>query len=77
MQGPQKILILHYELKITFNNRKEKFRIVFDPEAICFTDVPETYAKFFKQRLRWEGDYPYIIGKHWRSIVPPMMAKEF
>jgi biofilm PGA synthesis N-glycosyltransferase PgaC len=72
--GTAEDLDITLRIKNYFNNRKEKFRIVFDPEAICFTDVPETYAKFFKQRLRWEGDYPYIIGKHWRSIAPSMMG---
>lgn len=61
-------------IKNYFNNRNEKFRVVFDPEAICFTDVPETYMKFFRQRLRWDGDYPYIITKHWRSVAPSIIG---
>lgn len=61
-------------IKNYFNNAKKKFRIVFDPEVICFTDVPETFSKFFKQRIRWEGDYPYILFKHRNSISPRFMG---
>lgn len=57
-------------IKNYFAHTRKKFRIVFDPEAICFTDVPESFTKFLKQRIRWEGDYPFILAKHYHSISP-------
>ena len=46
-----------------------KFRLIFDPEAIGYTDVPDTLTGYFKQRLRWDGDLPYIyIKKHWKAF---------
>lgn len=68
--GTAEDLDMTIRIKNYFANSHKKFRIVFDPEAICFTDVPETFAKFLKQRIRWEGDYPFILLKHRNSISP-------
>ncbi|SMG43408.1 glycosyltransferase family 2 protein [Dethiosulfovibrio salsuginis] len=49
--------------------RYGKFKIVFDPEAMGFTDAPDTFKDFFKQRLRWDGDLSFLyFRKHWRSF---------
>jgi len=61
-------------IKNYFAHTRKKFRIVFDPETICFTEVPESFAKFLKQRIRWEGDYPFILGKHRHSISPHLLG---
>jgi len=61
-------------IKNYFANTSKKMRIVFDPEAICFTDVPESFVKFLKQRIRWEGDYPFILFKHRHSISPRFLG---
>lgn len=61
-------------IKNYFAHAHKKFRIVFDSEAICFTDVPESFTKFLKQRLRWEGDYPFILFKHKHSLSPRMLG---
>lgn len=49
-------------------HRHKGLKILFDPEAIGFTDVPETFRGFFKQRLRWDGDLGYIYRKHAMSF---------
>ncbi|MBP2635967.1 MAG: family 2 glycosyl transferase [Firmicutes bacterium] len=61
-------------IKNYFNRSKKKIRIVFDPEAMCFTDVPETFTQFYKQRIRWEGDYPFILYKHRYSNSPQFLG---
>lgn len=61
-------------IKNYFAHTRKKSRIVFDPEAICFTDVPDSFAKFLKQRIRWEGDYPFILFKHRHSISPRFLG---
>lgn len=68
--GTAEDLDMTMRIKNYFSHARKKFRIVFDPEAICFTDVPETFTKFLKQRIRWEGDYPFILFKHRHSISP-------
>ena len=55
--------------------REKKLRIVFDPYAIGHTDVPETFAGFFKQRLRWDGDLFYLyIRKYNNNIRPALLG---
>ena len=34
--------------------RKQGYRILFIPEAICLTNVPTTFPKLIKQRQRWD-----------------------
>lgn len=68
--GTAEDLDMTMRIKNYFAHSRKKFRIVFDPEAICFTDVPDTFAKYLKQRIRWEGDYPFILFKHRHSISP-------
>jgi len=55
--------------------RYDGFRIIFDPEAMGFTDVPDTFRDFFKQRLRWDGDLSFLyFRKHWRSFSPKLVG---
>ena len=72
--GTAEDLDITIRIKNYFANSRKKFRIVFDPEAICLTDVPESFAKFLKQRIRWEGDYPFILFKHRYSISPGFLG---
>lgn len=72
--GTAEDLDMTMRIKNYFARAQNKFRIVFDPEAICFTEVPESFAKFLKQRIRWEGDYPFILFKHRHSLSPSFMG---
>lgn len=52
-------------LRIKQYFKRGNFKIIFDPEALGHTDVPKTLAGFYKQRIRWDGDLPFIyITKH-------------
>lgn len=54
---------------------RSRFKIVFDPQAIGFTSVPETLRAFFAQRLRWDGDLSYIyFRKHSHSFSPRLIG---
>jgi cellulose synthase/poly-beta-1,6-N-acetylglucosamine synthase-like glycosyltransferase len=44
------------DLDITMRIRKAGWKVRFAPEAICYTDVPETFSAFIRQRFRWERD---------------------
>jgi len=55
--------------------RYKNLKIIFDPEAIGHTDVPDTLNGFLRQRLRWDGDIPYLyFRKHWRTLSPKLMG---
>ncbi|AWB10374.1 N-acetylglucosaminyltransferase [Thermodesulfobium acidiphilum] len=51
--------------------RNKNWRIVFDPYMVGHTDVPETFLGYFKQRIRWEGDLFYIIGRKYLDNIRP------
>ncbi|WP_456450934.1 glycosyltransferase family 2 protein [Hydrogenimonas sp.] len=52
----------------------ESFRIVFEPEAIGHTDVPDTLRGYLNQRLRWDGDLLYVYRKHFMSFSPKLVG---
>ena len=55
--------------------RHPNLRVLFDPTAIAHTDAPETFAQFFDQRLRWDGDLYYLyIRKHSLSFNPRLLG---
>lgn len=55
--------------------RNPGMRILFDPEVMGHTDVPDTLWGFLKQRLRWDGDLFYIyVRKHLKSFSPSLMG---
>jgi poly-beta-1,6-N-acetyl-D-glucosamine synthase len=56
---------------ITVKLRKLGYRIVFEPEAICQTSVPNTFKKLMKQRLRWDKSIiRFRVRKH-RDVFYP------
>lgn len=38
---------------ITQKIRKSGYKVVFNPKSICLTNVPSSWRKLYKQRLRW------------------------
>lgn len=73
--GTAEDLDITLRIKNYFGRYGRGFRIVFDPEALGFTDVPETFGAFFRQRLRWDGDLSYLyFRKHWRSFTPRLIG---
>lgn len=53
--------------------RHRGLRIVFDPHAVGHTDVPATWASFYRQRLRWEGDLFYLYVRKFRHNLRPRL----
>ncbi|AKJ31812.1 glycosyltransferase family 2 protein [Caldimonas brevitalea] len=53
--------------------RYPDLRIVFEPHAVGHTDAPHTFAGFFKQRLRWEGDLFYLFVRKYRYNLRPRL----
>jgi poly-beta-1,6-N-acetyl-D-glucosamine synthase len=62
--GTAEDLDLTLKLKAKFPDKK----LVHVPEALVYTDVPNTIKGLIKQRLRWEGDQIHIIQRHLFSL---------
>ena len=53
------------------------YNIVFEPEAICQTSVPNTFKKLVKQRLRWDKSIiRFRVRKH-RDVFYPNQTFRF
>lgn len=56
---------------ITQKIRKAGWKVKFAPDAVCMTDVPTTWRKLFRQRLRWSKSLVrFRLRKH-RDILLP------
>jgi cellulose synthase/poly-beta-1,6-N-acetylglucosamine synthase-like glycosyltransferase len=49
-------------------NADRPYRIVFVPDPVCWTEVPETFAQLGKQRRRWSRGLAQLVRKH-RSMI--------
>ena len=73
--GTAEDLDLTLRLKNYCGRAKGCMRLVFEPEAIGFTDVPATFRGFLKQRLRWDGDLSFIYcRKHSKTFTPRILG---
>lgn len=56
---------------ITVKIRKLGYQIKFAPDAVCQTNVPDTFAKLRRQRLRWDKSLiRFRVRKHNDVLVP-------
>jgi len=56
---------------VTLKVRKRKRRVRFAPEAVCLTDVPETFRVLWRQRRRWDkSGYRNRLRKHVGLLDP-------
>ncbi|MFZ9932270.1 MAG: glycosyltransferase [Chthoniobacterales bacterium] len=54
-------------------DRREKNggKLVFTPDAVCFTEVPETAKLYASQRNRWQRGTFEALFRNWRMILNP------
>ncbi|UJP05068.1 MAG: glycosyltransferase [Nitrosomonas sp.] len=52
-----------------YYQRYPHLKVEFEPRAVSHTDVPESFAGFLKQRLRWDGDLWYVYSNKHRSGI--------
>lgn len=43
-------------------------RLVYAPEAVCFTECPEDMKNFYKQRIRWQKAFVDCILIYWSKL---------
>lgn len=62
---------------ITVKLRKLGYLIMFEPDAVCQTSVPDTFKKLIKQRLRWDKSIiRFRVRKH-RDVFYPNATFRF
>ncbi|HXG69044.1 MAG TPA: glycosyltransferase [Gemmatimonadaceae bacterium] len=54
-----------------WRNSGRRYRIVFQPEPVCWTEVPETFAILRNQRNRWQRGTCQVLGFHAGMIGNP------
>lgn len=56
---------------ITLKIRKLNYRVVHEPNAICYTNVPVSFKKLSKQRYRWDKSMVrFRMRKHLDILLP-------
>jgi cellulose synthase/poly-beta-1,6-N-acetylglucosamine synthase-like glycosyltransferase len=59
------------DFDFTIRLRLAGFKIVFAPDAVCYTDVPESPYNLLRQRSRWERDGFWIRFRKYRRLFNP------
>ncbi|MCX6551023.1 MAG: glycosyltransferase family 2 protein [Acidobacteria bacterium] len=54
-----------------YRERGEKYRIVFQPDPVCWTEAPETIRTLARQRDRWQRGTLQVLSLHWRLFCNP------
>lgn len=53
---------------------KNKKKIAFNDQAICFTEVPDNWRDFFKQRIRWQKGFIDAFKNHYKFLLKNMFT---
>ena len=61
------VVKLHEQLK----RQKMKYRIVFVPDPVCWTEVPTKFKTLLMQRNRWHRGLLQSFARHWRMLFNP------
>ncbi|WP_404347701.1 glycosyltransferase [Sutcliffiella horikoshii] len=59
-----------------FIGRSPGSRIVFIPEACCYTEVPESWKDLYKQRIRWQKAYTDCLVIYFRDLCKTVLSKK-
>ena len=54
-----------------YRERGEKYRIVFQPDPICWTEAPESRKILRSQRNRWQRGTLQVLGYHRKMLCNP------
>lgn len=59
------------DLDLTLRLREAGWKMVFAPDATCYTDPPATLGAFTRQRFRWERDAIRLRFRKHRALLNP------
>jgi cellulose synthase/poly-beta-1,6-N-acetylglucosamine synthase-like glycosyltransferase len=54
-----------------YQERREPYRIVFQPDPVCWTEVPESRTVLARQRNRWQRGTLQVLSYHWKMLFNP------
>lgn len=60
--------------KYIHENNLDK-KLVYTPEAICYTECPENMNNFLKQRFRWQKAFIDCIVEYWNDLFTGLPTK--
>ena len=58
-----------------YRDRKEKYRVRFLPEPVCWTEVPETWKVLGRQRNRWQRGLADTLWRHRSMMLNPKYGR--
>lgn len=50
------------------NENKLKKKLIYVPEAVCYTECPEDLHNFVKQRFRWQNAFIDCVIEYWKAL---------
>lgn len=54
-----------------YRERKQRYRIVFQPDPVCWTEAPESRTVLARQRNRWQRGTLQVLSHHRRLLFNP------
>lgn len=54
-----------------YRERRQRYRVVFQPDPVCWTEVPESRAVLGRQRNRWQRGTLQVLSFHKKMIGNP------
>lgn len=54
-----------------YREKRIPYRVVFQPDPVCWTEVPERMRSLARQRNRWQRGTLQVIGHHWHMMLNP------
>ena len=54
-----------------YRDRQRPYRIVFQPDPVCWTEAPESLRILARQRNRWQRGTLQVLGYHCRMFGNP------
>ena len=55
-----------------YKSKKSGLKVAFIPEAICYTEVPETWKDLYKQRIRWQKGFIDCVVLYFKDFIKVM-----
>ena len=65
------------DIVLTWGILEAGYRVGFAENACLFTNVPETWTQFIRQRQRWSRGLVEAFKSHWRLLFKPRMTTLF
>jgi len=62
---------LVFHLHLHFSSLEKPYRIIYIPDAVCWTEAPETIKVLRKQRVRWQRSFMESVWMNRRLLFHP------